>query len=231
MTPERAERAVPFSAGTFRFLRELASHNDRDWFTANKGRYESDVRDPSASFVRAVGERLPRVSRHLLADPRPVGGSIMRIYRDIRFSKDKSPYRTSVGIHFMHEATQTSDESLPGFFFHLAPGDSWIFSGMWRAEPSRLDRIRTRIADRPDEWKKVRAAVPKIGGESLKRAPPGYDPAHPLIDDIKRKGFTSGMSLKESTITRPGFPGAFVAACRKLDPLNRFLARAIGVPY
>ncbi|MCI4348648.1 MAG: DUF2461 family protein, partial [Thermoplasmata archaeon] len=81
MTPDHASPSVPFTSGTFRFLRELASHNERDWFNANKGRYESDVRDPSASFVRAVGERLPKISRHLIADPRPVGGSIMRIYR------------------------------------------------------------------------------------------------------------------------------------------------------
>ncbi|MCI4349851.1 MAG: DUF2461 domain-containing protein, partial [Thermoplasmata archaeon] len=152
-------------------------------------------------------------------------------YRDIRFSKDKSPYRTSVGIHFMHEANRTSDESLPGFFFHLAPGDSWVYSGMWQAEPGRLNRIRQAIVDRPRDWKKVRGAVPELEGESLKRAPPGYDPAHPLIDDLKHKGFTSGLELKETTVTRPDFPDAFVGACRTLDPLNRFLARAISVPY
>ena len=105
-----------FTPEFFRFLRELEKNNNRNWFEANKARYETAVRDSSSAFVRAVGPKLSSISPHLVADPRPVGGSIMRIYRDVRFSKDKSPYRTSVGIHFMHDQTAGREDHLPGFF-------------------------------------------------------------------------------------------------------------------
>jgi uncharacterized protein (TIGR02453 family) len=230
MTPEVSSE-VPFSPATFRFLRELAKNNNREWFQANKDRYTDDVLEPSMSFIRAVGPRLEALSPHLVADARPVGGSMMRIYRDVRFSKDKSPYRTAIGIHFMLDSQKSRDESLPGFFFHVAPGDSWAYAGVWRPEPPRLDQIRRAIVDRSSEWKKVRAAVPDIEGEALKRPPPGYDPAHPWIEDLKRKGFTAGVPLKDAEITGPKFPDRFVARCQSLNPLNQFLARAIHIDY
>ncbi|MCI4330810.1 MAG: DUF2461 domain-containing protein [Thermoplasmata archaeon] len=220
-----------FSSEFFRFLRELAKNNDRGWFNANKSRYLEQVQAPSLAFVRSVGPKLGKVSRHLLADPRPVGGSIMRIYRDTRFSKDKSPYRTSVGIHFMHEATREGAEHLPGFFLHLAPSESWVYAGMWQPEKAMLDQIRHSIVDRTPEWRKVRASVPEVEGESLKRPPPGFDPDHPFVSDLKRKGFTSGLPMKDSEVIAPGFEDRFVAQCKSLDPLNRFLARAVGAAY
>lgn len=223
--------AARFPPDFFRFLRELAAHNNREWFTANKHRYEAAVRDPSLAFVRAVGPKLAVLSRHLVADPRPVGGSVMRIYRDIRFSRDKSPYRTSVGIGFSPESTRQEEEGLPGFFVHLAPGDSWVYAGMWRPDPPRLHQIRRAIADRPSEWKKVRAAIPDIQGEALKRPPPGFDAAHPLIEDLKRKGFTAGLPIPDSEVTSAAFPDRFLERAQTLNPLNRFLAKAIGIDY
>jgi uncharacterized protein (TIGR02453 family) len=223
--------AARFTPDFFRFLGELAKNNNKTWFTANKGRYETAVRDPSLAFVRTVGPKLGSISHHLVADPRPMGGSVMRIYRDIRFSRDKSPYRTSVGIHFSHGQLDDEDEHLPGFFLHLAPADSWVHAGMWQPEPRRLLQIRKALVERPEKWKKVKAAVPEFEGETLKRAPPGFDPGHPLIEDLKRKSYTSGLSIKDSVVTRPDFPDQFVALCRSLDPLNRFLAQAIGIAY
>jgi uncharacterized protein (TIGR02453 family) len=220
-----------FTPDFFRFLRELAKNNNKTWFTANKTRYETAVRDPSFAFVRAVGPRLGTVSKHLVADPRPVGGSVMRIYRDIRFSRDKSPYKTAVGIHFPHEGTGADEEHLPGFFLHLAPGDSWVYAGMWMPEPARVLQIRKAIVARSSDWKKVHAAVHEIEGEQLKRPPPGFDPGHPWIVDLRRKGFTSGVSIKDAEVTRHDFPESFVDHCQSLDPLNRFLARAVGVAY
>lgn len=230
MTEPSASEAR-FPPDFFRFLRELAQHNDKTWFTANKQRYERGVRDPSLAFVRAVGPKLPSISRHLVADPRPVGGSVMRIYRDIRFSKDKSPYRTSVGIGFHHDGAGADDEHLPGFFLHLAPSDSWVYSGMWMPDAPRLARIRSAIMTRPADWKKVRSVVPEIEGESLKRPPPGFPPDHPWIEDLKRKGFTCGLPIKDAAVTGPAFPDRFIDMCRQLDPLNRFLSKAIGVDY
>jgi uncharacterized protein (TIGR02453 family) len=229
--PADSTAEARFRPDFFRFLSELAKHNNKEWFSANKSRYETSVRDPSLAFVRAVGPPLSSVSRHLVADPRPVGGSVMRIYRDIRFSRDKSPYRTSVGIGFHHQGTGAEEEHLPGFFLHLAPADSWVYAGMWMPDTPRLAQIRSAIVGRSAEWKKVRAAVPPIEGEQLKRPPPGVDPAHPWVEDLRRKGFTAGLAVKDSVVTAQDFPDRFIGYCRSLDPLNRFLAKAIGVPY
>src|SRR3954469_22824872 len=91
-----------FSPELFAFLRDLADNNDREWFTANKARYVADVQEPGLAFVEDVGLRLGDLSRHFVADPRPTGGSLFRIYRDIRFAKDKTPYKTHAGIQFRH---------------------------------------------------------------------------------------------------------------------------------
>ncbi|HEX9708874.1 MAG TPA: DUF2461 family protein, partial [Candidatus Thermoplasmatota archaeon] len=86
--------AAHFRPALFRYLVDLRHHNDRQWFATNKGRFEADVRDPMLAFIREAASPLARISRHVLADPRPVGGSLFRIYRDTRFSKDKTPYKT-----------------------------------------------------------------------------------------------------------------------------------------
>src|SRR3954462_3466837 len=114
-----------FTPELFAFLRDLADNNDREWFTTNKARYVADVQEPALAFVEDVGMRLPEVSRHFVADPRPTGGSLFRIYRDVRFSKDKSPYKTNIGIQFRF--TERSADGTPvtgvdrrgGGYFHL----------------------------------------------------------------------------------------------------------------
>ncbi|MCI4335577.1 MAG: DUF2461 domain-containing protein [Thermoplasmata archaeon] len=228
---ETAPGRAHFTPESFRFLQELAKNNNREWFIENKARYEASVQAPSREFVRSVGPRLGAISHHLLADDRLVGGSIMRIYRDVRFSRDKSPYRTSVGIHFSHDGAQRKEDHLPGFFLHLAPADSWVYAGMWMADPPRLQMIRSAIVARSADWRKVRAAVPEIEGEALKRPPPGFSADHPYIEDLKRKGFTAGLPIKDAVVTLPDFAERFVSLCKSLDPLNRFLARSIALPY
>jgi uncharacterized protein (TIGR02453 family) len=220
-----------FDPDLFHFLAELKRNNDRDWFRANRARYLAHIEAPSLEFVRAVGPRLLRISPHLLCDPRPVGGSVMRIYRNLRISRDKTPFRTSVGIRFMHDAAGNADQYLPGFFLRLAPRDSWVYAGVWEPDRARLDAIRRAIVRRPAAWRKVRAAVPRIEGDSVKRPPAGFDPTHPFIDDICRAGFAVRMRVTEREATRADFPERFVRICERLDPLNRFLARALGVEY
>jgi uncharacterized protein (TIGR02453 family) len=220
-----------FGPELFRFLRELARHNDRPWFRDHQARFRDHVEAPSLGFVRAVGPKLQRISPYLLADPRPVGGSVMRIYRDLRFSNDKTPFRTSIGIRFMHDGATNRDQYLPGFFLGLAPGDCWAYAGVWEPDPTRLGRIREAIATRPRAWRMVRSAVPPIEGDSLKRPPPGFDPQHPFVDDLRRKGFGSRIKVLDSEVIRVDFPERFVRTCERLDPLNQFLAKALGVPY
>src|SRR5439155_14951950 len=112
--------APSFSRELFAFLRELAENNDREWFAANKARYVAEVQEPALAFIEDVGLRLSDVSRHLVADPRTTGGSLFRIYRDVRFAKDKSPYKTHIGIQFRHERAR--DAHAPGVYLPLEPG-------------------------------------------------------------------------------------------------------------
>ena len=229
--PKEAEPKGYFSAESFRFLRDLAKNNRRDWFLENKARYDALIHDPGLRFIRDAGPRLHTISRQLVADPRPVGGSLTRIYRDLRFSKDKRPYKTNVGIHFFHQQVGENDENLPGFYLHVAPGESFVAAGMWRPEPKRLAKIRGAIVANPAAWQRVLGGGLELGGESLQRPPPGFAPDHRFIADLRRKDFIASKDLAEAQVTNPRFLSTFVTACRGLDPLNAFLAKAAGIPW
>lgn len=223
-----------FTKDFFGFLKELEKNNNREWFAKNKARYEEEVQEPALRFIRDMGPRLRKISPHLVADPKPFGGSMTRIYRDIRFSRDKSPYRTTVGIHFSH-AGQRGKIHLPGLYLHLESGDSAAASGMWQPDPPQLKRIRDAIVDAPEAWK---GAMPARGkwewmteGESLKRPPPGYEPDHPFIRDLMRKDFVGTWRLRDTEVTSPDIPDTFLEASKAMDPLNRFLADAIELPW
>jgi uncharacterized protein (TIGR02453 family) len=218
----------------FDFLRDLRNHNDREWFHANKQRYERDVRDPLLAFIGDAAAPLARISREVLADPRPTGGSLFRVYRDTRFSKDKTPYKTHAAAQFRHRAGK--DVHAPGFYVHLEPGDVFVGAGLWRPESEPLRAVRTAIATRPFDWKRVLAApafkkLCTLEGESAKRPPQGFDPDHALIDDIRRKDFIAVARFKEAEAIRPGFLDAVITACRAAAPLNAFICRALGHPW
>jgi uncharacterized protein (TIGR02453 family) len=229
VAPDSGQRY--FEPDFFEFLRGISKNNNREWFNANKTRYETSVRDASLRFVRAIGPKLGTLSRHLVADPRPVGGSVMRIYRDIRFSKDKSPYRTSVGIHFFHEVAKQHEGGTPGFFLHLHPGESAVMAGAWQPEPKDTKKIRESIVQRANTWKKILRSGIALDGESLKRVPPGFDTDHELASDLKRKDFVTSKGLKDSEVTSRAFESTFLSACREMNPLNRFLAEATGLDW
>jgi len=221
-----------FRPAFFEFLRDIGTHNERPWFEANRARYETDVRDASLRFVRDLGPQVARFSRQLVADARPSGGSITRIFRDTRFAKDKSPYKNYVGIHFFHRATDEHEGSLPGFYMHLSPDECMVASGMWRPETAEAGKIRSAIARNGAAWKKVAAsAALSKEGDRLKRVPAPFDPASPWADDLRRKDFVASRPLTRAQVTSAQFPKTFLAACAELDPLNGFLAKAIGLPY
>lgn len=229
--PAESNAGRSFAPDALAFLAELAKHNNREWFTKNKTRYEQTVRDPALRFVREVAPKLGRISPRLVADPRPVGGSVSRIYRDIRFSKDKSPYKTSVGIGFAHEAAHSHEGGFPGIYLHLTPGNSMVAGGAWRPEPKDLARIRQAIVVRPKEWAKVGRAGIEVGGEALQRVPPGFDRDHEFAEDLKRKDFVASTALSDREVTSPRFQGRFLDVAQSFDPLNGFLASALGVPW
>src|SRR5215469_2676795 len=160
-----------FSNELFAFFRELAENNRKEWFVANKDRYDRLVREPSIAFVRAVAPGIAKISAELCADDRGNGGSVMRIYRDIRFARDKSPYKTHQGIDFFHAKAGDREGGLPGFYLHLDPKGSFVGAGMWGANPADLAKIRTAIAAKGAAWKKARGKGLDDHGEQLKRVP------------------------------------------------------------
>jgi uncharacterized protein (TIGR02453 family) len=215
-----------FDEQTFSFLRELKRNNDRAWFNANKERYEESVKEPFLRFIEDVGPELRKVSRNLVADPRPVGGSLFRIYRDIRFSKDKSPYKTHVGAHF----PLGKGMAAPGYYLHLEPDECFVAGGMWMPEPPSLQKIRERIAERPADWKKARGDLDRDEG-SLKRAPRGFDPEHPMVEDLKRKSLTASVPLSDAQMKRADLTKTFVKSCERISPLMKFLASSVGAKW
>lgn len=224
-------QSATFGPGFFRFLRELKRNNNRPWFLENKERFERDVLGASLAFVATVGPEIHRVNPNLVADARPSGGSLMRIYRDVRFSKDKSPYRTSMGIHFFHRASEGHEGGLPGFFLHLSPGGSFVASGMWMPSPADLEKIRRTLVRDPKGWAKARSIGLDVDEDALKRVPPGFDASLPVAADIRRKSFVASRSVSDREVTARDFSERFVAECRRQDPLNRYLAAATGVAY
>jgi uncharacterized protein (TIGR02453 family) len=141
----------------FRFFEELAVNNDRAWFNANKDRYYESVINPISEFIVCMAPRLRRISPHYTADPRPHGGSMFRIYRDTRFSKDKSPYKTHAGVQFRHEAGK--DAHAPGFYVHLAADGLFFGGGVWLPPSPQLGRIRDAIVDNARSWSHIANAA------------------------------------------------------------------------
>jgi uncharacterized protein (TIGR02453 family) len=219
-----------FQESLFHFLRQLQAHNDREWFQANKARYEAEVKGPMLAFVRAFGEPLAGINRHFLADPRPVGGSMFRINRDTRFGHDKSPYKTNVGAQFRHQDC-SKDVHSPGFYLHLEPGASFASAGLWQPNPVSLRRVRERMLAHPRIWKGLAGGGLEIGGEALKRVPAGFDPDHALAEDLKLKEFYSHTSLSDREVCAPGFLDRFTGICRQGAPLVGFLTKALELDW
>ena len=214
------------------FLEELSANNNRDWFADNKHRYEDLVLNPALDFIGAMGPHLEKLSNRFEAIPKRSGGSLMRVYRDTRFSKDKTPYKTNVGIQFRHVLGK--DIHAPGFYVHIEPHEVFVGVGSWRPDSPSLAKIRTRIAEKPDLWRRVERNKKfknhyQFGGDSLKRPPRGFDRDHPLIDVLKRKDFIAIKYLDEADIFAEDFFDTVVARFRDGLPLMQFLCDALEI--
>jgi uncharacterized protein (TIGR02453 family) len=227
-------RQAYFSPELFKFLRELKQNNSRDWFQTNKQRYEEVVKQPALRFITDFGPQLNKISKHFRTDPRPVGGSLFRIYRDVRFSKNKDPYKTAVGIHFRHEAGKNAHA--PGFYLHLEPGGSFCGLGIWCPETPPLTKIRQAIAREPAAWRRAvdgrrfKSAY-TMESESLKRVPRGFPADHPLAEDLKRKSYTGLAKLTQREATSADFPQKLGRLYQAGAPLVKFLCQALDVKY
>ena len=216
------------------FLNELSKHNNRSWFQANKSRYEQFVLKPSLEFIEAMVEPLAKLSPHFQAVPKRMGGSLMRIYRDVRFSKDKRPYKTNVGIHFRHKAG--SDVHAPGFYFHIEPDEVYLGAGVWHPDSKALSKIRKAIDKNPATWKRAKGGKAfrrrfDLSGDSLQRPPRGYAEEHPLIDDLKRKDHIGICALDHDALFEPSIVKEAAAIFRTAKPYVNFLCDAIGVKF
>ena len=223
-----------FTSALFRFLRDLRKNNDREWFLANKELYERDVREPALAFIAAFAPTLRKISRHLVADARPVGGSLFRLHRDVRFGADKRPYKTEVGIQFRHAGDD--DVHAPSFYLHLAPGDVFAGAGVWRPGGAALAELRDAIVASPAAWRRASAGRDfaerwVLPAELLHRVPRGYDPEHPCADDLRRKNFLAITGFSERDACSPAFPEQLADAWRASVPLMRFLTRALDLPW
>ena len=220
-----------FSVQLFRFLKAVKRHNNRDWFLAHKERYERDVREPSLRFIADFAPYLQQFAPHFAAIPKATGGSLFRIYRDTRFSADKRPYKTHVGIHFPHKQVGRDKRvHAPVYYLHLEPGGCFAGAGLWHPDAPTLRAVRNAIVERPDDWGRVRRTGIVNDGESLRSTPRGYDPGHPFIDDLKRTDFLSVVTLSDRCVCAPGFLRELAASCSRMNPLVEFLTEALGLP-
>jgi len=226
-----------FGPGALKFLRGLARHNDRDWFERHRAVYETEVRDPLRALVEEMDVRLARIAPELVGDPRR---SIFRIHRDVRFSKDKSPYKTNAACQFYHHdagrgAGQDAEGAGAGLYFQLADGECFVAGGIWMPARPALEKIREAVAADPDALDRIVGAAGfrrRFGSLSdeamLTRLPRGYADGHPAERWLRYKSFTASRVLSERDVTSPRLVATIERDFAALVPLVRWLNGAIG---
>ncbi|MED5420288.1 MAG: TIGR02453 family protein [Pseudomonadota bacterium] len=227
-------RYATFKPESITFLRELKTNNERAWFNANKQRYEEQVLDVALHFIQSMQDPLASFAPYFTAVPKRVGGSLMRVYRDTRFSKNKTPYKTNIGIQFRHE--RAKDVHAPGYYVHIDPDRVFLGVGMWRPASEALCGIRERISDKSAEWLRARDDSGfrrhfRLSGATLRRPPRGFDKAHPEIVDIKRKDFIAVKEMALKDATHPQFQHKVETAFRAAEPYMQFLCKSVNVPF
>jgi uncharacterized protein (TIGR02453 family) len=225
---------VYFTPALFKFLKDLKKNNNRPWFLANKERYEKIVRNPLLDFIGELGPSMRKISRNIVVDNSPTGGSMFRIYRDARFSKDKSPYKTHVAAHFT--VSRAKDVHSPGYYLHLAPDEVFCGGGIWHPEPPVLGQIRDYLVHHPKEFKSILADKTfkkhcTLEGDKLVRPPKGYAPDHEMIEYLKYKDFIFFTQFNEKQACSPGFMEKFVESCAAGEPYMRFLTSALKLEW
>lgn len=223
-----------FDPSMMAFLKALKANNNKEWFNDHKQDYEDNVRTPALEFIQQMDHWIKLISPHYEAIPKKVGGSLMRVYRDVRFSKDKSPYKTNVGIQFRHEIGK--DVHAPGFYLHIEPDEVFLGVGTWHPERDALMAIRQHIADKSGPYQDAIEHGPfkehyQLAGDSLTRPPKGYDKEHPLIEEIKRKDFIGVCQLGEQFLYQENLCENVAKLFGRAQPLQKFLCDALGLRF
>ncbi len=227
-----------FRPAALSFLRALRRHNEREWFERNRATYEEELRAPLAALVEEVDVRLATVAPEIVGDPKR---SLFRIHRDVRFSSDKSPYKTSAACWFYHAdagrgvGSATTAHGGAGFYFDIGPTMSSIGGGIWMPPRPTLERIRERIDEEPASLARVLRApsIAKFGGLAeeamLARMPRGYAADHPAATLLRHRSFTVGRALSERELFSPRLPDLLAREYGRILPLVRWLNGALGL--
>ena len=224
-----------FTEASLTFLRGLARHNDKVWFNAHRAHYDEYVRQP---FLRLIGDLQPalaQISEHFRADPRGQGGSLFRIYRDARFSHDKSPYKTWQGARLFHERRR--EVPAPSFYLHLQPGESFVGAGIWHPEPEVQRRIRQFIFDNPESWKaaahapKLRRRFELAQEEKMVRSPRGYPSDFAFLDDLKLRNWVMVRPLGDAVMTGSRLRQTVAIDLATLSPFVDYLCAALDLEF
>ncbi len=218
-----------FSPDARKFLRALRKNNNRDWFLANKAKYEESVREPLIELVHEVGAELDEYSPGYVTDPKR---AVYRIYRDVRFSKDKSPYKTHVAAVFAFRGPEKHAGA--GFYFHFSADELLVGGGVYAPGSSELLKIRQQIAADPDELRAIirdrtfKKLFTTIEGEQLKRIPKGFPQDHPGADLLVYKQFLAGATLPASEVESPNISKTITKHFKAIAPFLHYLNRAIS---
>jgi uncharacterized protein (TIGR02453 family) len=221
-----------FTQATFSFLDELSKHNNRLWFEDNKSQYDTVIRQPAFKFITAMEPHLAKIAPNFRAEAKNVDGSLMRVYRDTRFSRNKSPYKTNIGIQFRHSLGK--DVHAPGWYLHIATDECFLGVGCWHPEADALAQIRARISEFPEEWLSAKSQHKfalnfTLEGDTLSRPPKGYPATHPAIEDLKRKDFIGLSVLTKEQVCSNNLVKIAHARFSEAVPLMQFLCNAMNV--
>ena len=225
-----------FRPAAFQFLRDLGRNNERAWFEANRDVYEREVRDPMRLLVEALDARLGAIAPEIVGDPKR---SMFRIHRDVRFSKNKAPYKTNAGAWLYHrdagrKVGTVGEGGGAGFYFHLDPTTCFMAGGIWMPARPALLRIREAIGDQPTALARLTSAPgfrPRfdlIDEAKLRRVPREFPSDHPAAEWLKLQSFTARASIEASVVTGPRLVNRLCRDFELLVPLVRWLNRALG---
>jgi uncharacterized protein (TIGR02453 family) len=216
--------APRFTADTLKFLRALKRNNDREWFRARRDEYERHVREPIVAVIEQLARDFQRIAPEVVASPK---ASLYRIYRDTRFSDDKTPLKTHAAAVFPTRGLPRHEGA--GLYFEIAPGWVWIGGGMYSPPPPQLLRVREHIAE---TWPRVKriatsktfvGAVTQLDGERLTRVPRGFATDHPAAHYLKHRQFLAGRELPAAIATEASFYPTLLTTFKAILPLVRFL--------
>lgn len=222
-----------YSRDTFGFLAGLVHHNEKTWFEAHRDDYKRFVVEPSLALIVDLDEAVRRLSPHYRGVPKALGGSLMRIYRDVRFSRDKTPYKTNIGIQLRH--VRGNDVHAPGWYIHADLSECFVGAGSWHPEPADLKDIRRALAADPKKYHDALAAAAQEGltpaGDSAVRVPVGFDPAHPAATELKRKDFLVSKTLDPELFLSPHLVTELTRAFAASAPYMGWLCRTRAIEF